>query len=145
MVRRSITSALIFSFASSSAAPSATFIILLKETIVTSVPSLATFALPIGIIYSPSGTSPLSPYINSLSIKTTGSSSLMADLRSPFASYGLLTDITFMPGIFAYILSKEVECCAPSCPALPFAPLKTIGQPTCPPLIANILEAVFKI
>ena len=77
MVAKSITSAYIF-FASSSAAPRATFIILLKETMVTSLPCLLTKALPMGKRYSSSGTSPFSPYITSLSIKITGSSSRMA-------------------------------------------------------------------
>ncbi len=43
-------------------------------------------ALPIGMIYSPSGTSPLSPYITSLSMNITGSSSRMAAFNKPFAS-----------------------------------------------------------
>ena len=110
IVATSITSASIPSFANSSAAPSATFIILLKDTIVTSFPSLFTKHLPIGKTYSPSGTSPFSPYITSLSIKTTGSSSLIAAFNKPLASYGVLTDITFKPGILAYKLSNAVLC-----------------------------------
>jgi hypothetical protein len=43
-------------------------------------------ATPIGIIYSPSGTSPLSPYICSDSIKITGSLSRIAAFKSPLAS-----------------------------------------------------------
>src|SRR5690554_7104842 len=57
--------------------------ILPKETIVTSFPFLFTSANPIGIRYSPSGISPLSPYIFSDSKKTTGSSSRIADFNKP--------------------------------------------------------------
>ena len=110
MVATSITSASIPSLASSSAAPKATFIILLNETMVTSLPSLFTKHFPMGNTYSSSGTSPFSPYITSLSINITGSSSLIAAFNKPFASYGLLTEITFNPGMFAYILSKAVLC-----------------------------------
>jgi len=45
-----------------------------------------TFALPIGIKYSSSGTSPFSPYKTSHSINTTGSSSRMADFNRPLPS-----------------------------------------------------------
>ena len=64
----------------------ASFIIFPKDTIVTSVPSRFTSARPIGIVYSPSGTSPLSPYICSDSMKITGSLSRIADFKSPLAS-----------------------------------------------------------
>ena len=145
MVARSITSASIPSFANSSAAPKATFIILLKDTIVTSFPVRFTKALPMGNKYSSSGTSPFSPYKTSHSMNMTGSSSRIALFNKPLPSYGLLTEITFNPGILAYRDSKAVECWAPNWPALPPGPRNTIGHPTCPPLIANILEAVFKI
>ncbi len=59
MVLRSITSAEIPSFANSSAASNAVSTILLKDTMVTSVPSRRTAATPIGVKYSPSGTKPL--------------------------------------------------------------------------------------
>ena len=62
-----------------------------------------------GSVYSPSGTSPLSPYICSDSIKITGSSSLIADFSKPFASYGFEGTITFSPGQFAYQLSNAWE------------------------------------
>ena len=74
------------SLANSSAAKCASLIILPKETIVTSVPSLLISATPNGIVYSPSGTSPLSPYICSDSMKITGSLSRIADFNKPLAS-----------------------------------------------------------
>ena len=86
IVAKSITSASMPSFANSSAAPNATFIILLNDTIVTSFPVLFTKAFPIGNKYSSSGTSPLSPYITSLSINITGSSSRIALFNNPLAS-----------------------------------------------------------
>ena len=75
--------------------------ILPKVTMVTSVPLRTTFATPIGMMYSPSGTSPLSPYIFSDSKKTTGSLSRMAAFKSPFASAGLDGVRTFNPGTCA--------------------------------------------
>ena len=90
-----------FSFCSKSATSYATLIILPKETIVTSEPFRLISATPIGIIYSPSGTSPLSPYIFSDSKKTTGSLSRIAALRRPFASAGHEGVITFNPGTCA--------------------------------------------
>jgi len=69
-----------------------------NDTIVTSLPGRFISATPIGIIYSPSGISPLSPYIFSDSKKTTGSLSLMAAFNNPFASYGVEGVITLSPG-----------------------------------------------
>ena len=74
------------SFSRASAALNASLIILPKETTVTSVPFLLISATPIGSTYSPSGTSPLSPYICSDSIKITGSSSRIAAFNNPLAS-----------------------------------------------------------
>src|SRR5690606_19854975 len=95
IVLKSITSALIPSLANSSAASKATFMIFPKETMVTSLPSFTTLAEPSGVKYSPSGTSPLSPYICSDSIKITGSSSRIADFNKPFASAGFEGTTTF--------------------------------------------------
>ena len=111
-VRKSMISQEIPSFSNSSAALYASLIIFPKDTMVTSVPSRLISATPIGMTYSPSGTSPLSPYICSLSIKITGSSSRIADFKSPFASYGLEGTMTFKPGVLANQLSKACECVA---------------------------------
>ena len=105
-VRKSIISHSIPSSDKTAAALYASFIILPKETIVTSVPSRFISATPKGIKYSPSGTSALSPYICSLSINITGSLSRIALFKSPFASFGLLGTTTFRPGQLAYQLSK---------------------------------------
>src|SRR5690606_7498966 len=98
-----------------------------------------------GMVYSSSGTSPLSPYICSDSIKITGSLSLMADLSNPLASFGLEGTTTFRPGQLAYQLSKACECVAPNWPAEAVGPRKTIGQLNCPPDICRILAALFII
>src|SRR5258706_209526 len=137
--------ALIFSFANSSAAFKAIFIILPKETIVTSVPVFFISATPMGITYSPSGTWPLSPYICSLSMNMTGSSSLMADFKRPFASIGFDGTITFNPGQLAYHESNGLLCCWPSCPAEPVGPRKQMETGNCPPLMLSIFEAPFII
>ena len=63
-------------------------------------------ATPIGIIYSPSGISILSPYICSDSINITGSSSRIAAFNKPLASYGFDGTITFKPGVLANQFSK---------------------------------------
>src|SRR5690606_35200818 len=90
-------------------------------------------------------TSPLSPYICSLSIKITGSSSRIADFKSPLASYGLEGTTTFKPGVLANQLSKACECVAPNCPAEAVGPRNTIGHLNCPPDICRILAALFII
>ena len=115
------------SLANSSAAANATFMILPNDTIVTSVPGRLMSATPIGSTYSPSGTSPLSPYICSDSIKMTGSSSRIAALSRPLASYTVLGTTTFRPGQLAYQLSNACEWVAPSWPALAVGPRNTIG------------------
>ena len=73
---------------------------------VTSVPSLFISATPNGIVYSPSGTSPLSPYICSDSMKITGSLSLIAAFNNPLASYTVEGTTTFNPGVLANQFSK---------------------------------------
>src|SRR5690606_34593812 len=100
---------------------------------------------PKGIVYSPSGVSPLSPYICSDSIKITGSSSLMADFSKPLASLGLEGTTTLSPGQLAYQLSKAWECVAANCPAEAVGPRNTMGQLNCPPDICLILAALFII
>ena len=108
-VLKSITSQEIPSFFKLSAAAYASLIIFPKDTIVTSEPVIFTSATPIGRMYSSSGTSPLSPYICSLSINITGSSSLIAAFKRPLASYGLEGTTTFKPGQLANQLSKACE------------------------------------
>ncbi len=71
---------------------------LLVATIVMSSPSLFTSATPSGIVYSSSGTGPLSLYIILSSKKTTGFSSRIAVFNNPFASYGVDGITTFNPG-----------------------------------------------
>src|ERR1019366_6525923 len=139
MVRKSTTSTLIPSFFNSIAAPKACLIILPNDTMVTSLPSRLISATPIGIRYSPSGTSPLSAYICSLSIKITGSLSRIADFKSPFASYGVDGTMTFNPGQLAYQLSNDCECRELSIPAEPVAPRNTMGIGNCPPLMLFVL------
>jgi len=86
IVLRSINSTSIPSSFNLSTAIWACFNIFPNETRVTSLPGTLISAFPIGIKYYSSGTSPLSPYICSDSIKMTGSLSLIADFNKPFAS-----------------------------------------------------------
>ena len=72
-----------------------------QDTRVTSFPSFFTSPTPKGMVYSPSGISPLSPYITSLSMKITGFSSRMAVFRSPLASLHVDGMTTFNPGMCA--------------------------------------------
>ena len=140
-----MTSQLIPSLANSSAAASATFMILPNDTMVTSVPARLMSATPMGRMKSPSGTSPLSPYICSDSIKMTGSWSRIAALSKPLASYTVLGTITFKPGQLAYQLSNACEWVAPSWPALAVGPRNTIGIVNCPADIWCILAALLMI
>ena len=87
----------------------------------------------------------MSPYICSDSINITGSLSLIEDFNRPFASYGFEGTITFKPGQFANQLSKAWEWVAPSWPADPVGPLKTIGHENWPPDIILIFEALLII
>ena len=65
----------------------------------TSVPSRRMTALPSGIRKSgSSGTSPLTAYSVSASMKMTGLSSRMADFSSPLASAGVEGRTTLSPG-----------------------------------------------
>ncbi|MNN93068.1 hypothetical protein D3C81_2114450 [compost metagenome] len=74
-------------FSSSSAAFTAVCTIAPYASTVTSVPSRTTLALPMGTVYSPSGTSPRKPrYSFRCSITNTGSLSRMALINSPLAS-----------------------------------------------------------
>src|SRR5690606_35143431 len=75
----------------------------------------------------------------------TGSLSLIADFKSPFASYGFDGTITFNPGQLAYQLSKAWECVAANCPAEAVGPLNTIGIFNYPPDICRIFTALFII
>ena len=52
---------------------------------------------------------------------------------------------TFNPGQFAYTASRHCECCAPSWPAAPPGPRKTIGTLNCPPDMRRILAALLMI
>ena len=92
-------------------------------TTVTSDPDRARRASPIGTVYSPSGTSSTeraffaiqgSPMTPLWKMKTTGLSSRIADVISPFASAGVLGTTTFMPGRWAKVPHRHWECCAPS-------------------------------
>src|SRR5690606_14650133 len=144
-LRKSTTSTEMLSLANSSAAAKATLVIFPKVAMVTSVPERLMSAWPIGIRYSSAGTSPLSPYINSDSMKITGSLSRMDDFNNPFASYGFEGTPTFKPGQLAYQFSKFCECWAPSWPALPVAPRKSMGTLYCPPDMEYILAAELMI
>ena len=67
-----------------------------------SSPSAFTSADPIGSVYSPSGTSPLTRrYVRLCSRKTTGSSSRTALLSNPLVSYGVDGATTLSPGVCA--------------------------------------------
>ena len=69
---------------------------------VKSSPGSFTSAAPMGIVYSPSGTSPrTSRYVRLCSRKTVGSSSRTALLSSPLASYGVAGVTTLSPGVCA--------------------------------------------
>ena len=75
-----------------------------------SLPLFLTSAFPIGIVYSSSGTSPLtSRYVLLCSKKTTGSSSLMAVFNRPLASYGVEGVTTLSPGVCANKASTLCE------------------------------------
>ena len=68
-------------------------------TMVISLPSRLVSALPRGTRYSSSGTIPFRPYSLFVSMNITGLSSLMLDLSSPLASYGVEGITTFSPGM----------------------------------------------
>src|SRR5262245_42781460 len=106
---------------------------LLVATIVTSVPSRFTSATPNGIVYSSVGTGPLSLYIILSSKKTTGLSSRIADLRSPFASYGVDGSTTFNPGMWQNQACSDCECCAAERRVAPSVARMTIGTFHLPP------------
>src|SRR5215831_1029107 len=97
-VRRSTTSALMPSLSSSAAALRQSLTVLDQHSKVTSVPSRLMSATPMGMVYSWSGTSPLSASMISDSRNITGSSQRMADLSSPLASYGVEGAMTISPG-----------------------------------------------
>src|SRR5207247_10872022 len=82
-VRTSMISALIPSLASSIAALRHSLTHLLQQTMVMSSPSFLMSASPMGSVYSPSGTSPLSASMISDSRNMTGSSQRMAVFKSP--------------------------------------------------------------
>src|SRR5439155_6909737 len=88
-VRTSMISALIPSLPSSISALRQSFTHLLQQTMVMSSPSFLMSATPMGSVYSPSGTSPLSASMTSDSRNMTGSSQRMALLSRPLASYGV--------------------------------------------------------
>ena len=71
-------------------------------------------------------------------MKTTGSSSRMAVLRSPLASRGVAGVQTLSPGKLAYKHSVAWECVAPNWCAGPLGPRKVIGILNCPPDIVSI-------
>ena len=66
-------------------------------------------------------------------MKITGSSSRMALLSRPLASYGVEGATTLRPGTLAYQASSDCECCAESWWAAPPGPRKTIGILNWPP------------
>lgn len=79
--------------------------------IVKSVPSRLTFALPISIVYSSSGTSSRNERYNFMCSKyTTGSLLRILSINKPFASYGPDGITTFKPGDCAKIPSKLSAC-----------------------------------
>src|SRR4029450_11056599 len=99
VVRGSTTSASTPISSSIVAAPSATWTMLLVATREMSRPSRLMSATPNGMTYSSSGTGPLTVMEEILSSKTTtGLSSRIAALISPFASYGVEGITTFRPG-----------------------------------------------
>src|SRR4051812_40271914 len=109
---------------------------------VQSLPGRLMSALPNGIKKSPSGTSPLLPYIDSFSKKITGSSSRIAVFNNPFASAGDVGTTTFSPGTCVYNASTDHECVAASCCPGPEMPRKTTGTLNCPPDIYAIFGAL---
>ena len=107
MVTKSMISTSMPSFSSASAAACTVFKIFPKETMVTASPRRRILHFPMGTRNSPSGIMPLSPYIFSLSMISTGSLSRMADFNSPFASYGVNGVTTLRPGMDAYMDSND--------------------------------------
>ena len=106
MVRRSMTSASMPCFASSSAAVSATPTMRENAVMVTASPGRTILALPIGTIQSGSvGTWKLWPYSTSFSRKMTGLGSRIAALSRPLASAADQGETTFKPGQCAYQLA----------------------------------------
>ena len=131
-VLRSITSAAIPSAARVSAAFSASCTPFIAETIVTSVPSRAMRATPIGTS-SPS-TSPTTPYRRLCSKKSTGLSSRIAERRSPFASAGVAGVTIFSPGTPMNHDTGIWEWIAPNRPPAPTTERITSGTLTCSPV-----------
>src|SRR3990172_7219270 len=96
---------------------------------VTSFPSCTTFALPRGMVYSVSGTSSFMSLYNLVgSRNTTGSGSLMADIKRPFALYGELGTTTFMPGMWQNNASDDSEWSSGGLMPMPYGVLTTIGH-----------------
>src|SRR5438445_107569 len=106
---------------------------LLVATIVMSLPARLMSATPNGIVYSSTGTGPLSLYIILSSKNTTGLSSRIAVFRRPLASYGVDGNTTFKPGIWENQACSDCECCAADRRVAPRVARMTMGTFHLPP------------
>ncbi|CAB5008495.1 unannotated protein [freshwater metagenome] len=140
--RGSITSTLIPSAASCSAASSARCIRVVHATTVTWVPARATAACPISTRCSPSGTSPLSPYRPLCSRKSTGLSERIALLSRPLASAGVDGVTTCSPAADISIASGLCECSGPPPLAAPSGARMTSGTVKSPPCMYRHFAAL---
>ena len=133
VVRGSITSALMPTSWSNSAAARATWTMLLVATMVMSPPARFTSATPSGIVYSSAGTPPFRRYCILSSKKTTGLSSRMAVFISPLASYGVDGTTTLSPGMWLGHACSDCECCAADRRVAPSVARTTSGTRHRPP------------
>mmetsp|Transcript_9279 Transcript_9279/g.36263 ORF Transcript_9279/g.36263 Transcript_9279/m.36263 type:complete len:211 (-) Transcript_9279:414-1046(-) len=145
IVRRLITSAEMPLASSSLAASRATPTMRLNVTMVTSVPSRSTLALPISMTKSSRMASSLisnsTPYMSSFSSMTTGLSSRMAALSRPLASSEFHGDTTLRPGQWLYQEAKHCECWAATPAATPLGPRNTMGTLMSPADMYSCLAA----
>ena len=116
------------SFSSTIAASSDLCTIDASATIVQSLPTRSTLALPSTSTYSPSGTSPFIEYSDFCSKNSTGSGSRTAAASSPLTSAGNAGATTLMPGIIIAQFSTACECCAPKREPAPLAVRMTSGS-----------------
>ena len=139
----SSTSAAMPSCARRSAASIARGTMAASATIVASVPSRSTLAVPSWSTISPSGTSAFVPISALCSKNTTGSGSRIAAAISPTMSSGVEGATTLRPGIIIAQFSTLWECCAPKRTPPPFAVRITSGKLTWPFVMYRLFAISF--
>lgn len=149
IVLRLMTSQLIPSLASSSAACNEYLTFLEYPTKVTCFPSLMILAFPIGMTKSLSRAysliSNFYPYKFSFYKNTTTSFDLMAAFKSPLLSSASYGEMVIRPGILAYQAAKHCECWAATAAAGPLRPLKTIPPCKIPELMYEVFALLLMI